>query len=93
MQLSFLAFSLPLTSNLRAKTSGLWIYAADVDKEENLFRNGKGILVWHCAECAEGKCQEYILDGKNAHFKEHFWKVHGIMLIKSIGIIFRTSQM
>ena len=92
-QSAFSAPSLPSTSSLRTKTSGLWAYAADVDKQGNPPRNGKGILVWRCAECAEDKRQEYSFDGENAHFKVHLWKAHGITPAKSSRTVPGTSQM
>ena len=67
-------------SNTRPKTSGLWNYATDVDKEGNPPRNSKGKLIWRCGKCPEGaKRREYNMEGGNAHFREHLWKVHGIV--------------
>ena len=71
----------PSTPSLRPKTSGLWTYAADVDKEGNAPKNGSGRYVWRCIKCADAnKRREYLLDGGNAHFKEHLLKAHGIDL-------------
>ena len=75
-----------MPSNTRLKHSGLWAYAADVDRHGNPPKDAKGKLVWRCAKCAEvGKSQEWGHRGGNIHFKKYLWKIHGIVLIAVKG--------
>ena len=80
------------TPQSRPKTSGIWVYAADLtDGAPPLGRTaGKiGVPVFRCSACAAKGIKiprEYLVVGGNAHFREHLLKDHGIVAPTSSDI-------
>ncbi|MCJ1334301.1 hypothetical protein MMC10_011009, partial [Thelotrema lepadinum] len=74
------------TPRLRPKTSGIWRYAADLTDGAPPFGNTAGktnMPVFRCSAClAKGikSPREYLVHGGNAHFREHLFKDHKIVV-------------